>query len=179
MAVTITPAKFGVNVKDFGARGNGSTDDTAAFQAAINAARGGKLFIPQPAENYPISDTLTLQPPGADTQVFMDIEMLGENGAIRFVPGTHRTRAPIPGLETEPEWMRNSLLCAPAGSAVIRDVRCWHGGTANRSDHARPMTSVGYHAPWFRAREAPVLPRTRYTTLSARAQTLCRHLVAE
>jgi len=109
---------------------------------------------------------------------FPMVDFRRENGAIRFVPGTHRARAPIPGLETEPEWMRNSLLCAPAGSAVIRDVRCWHGGTANRSDHARPMTSVGYHAPWFRAREAPVLPRALYTTLSARAQVLCRHLVA-
>ena len=32
--------------------------------------------------------------------------------------------------------------------AVIRDVRCWHGGTANRSQESRPMTSVGYYAPW-------------------------------
>lgn len=109
---------------------------------------------------------------------FLMVDFTKENGAIRFVPTTHRSRAAIPDLDAEPEWMRNSLLCAPAGTAVVRDVRCWHGGTANNSDQARPMTSVGYHAPWFRAREAPVLPRTLFETLSPRAQELCRHLVA-
>jgi ectoine hydroxylase-related dioxygenase (phytanoyl-CoA dioxygenase family) len=107
---------------------------------------------------------------------FPMVDFTPENGATRFVPGTQRSRAPIPSLETEPEWMRESLLCAPAGSAIVRDVRCWHGGTANRSDQVRPMTSVGYHAPWFRAREAAVLPRALYETLSPCAQRLCRHL---
>lgn len=38
-----------VNVKDYGAVGNGSTDDTAAIQSAINAAatNGGPVFIPR------------------------------------------------------------------------------------------------------------------------------------
>jgi ectoine hydroxylase-related dioxygenase (phytanoyl-CoA dioxygenase family) len=110
---------------------------------------------------------------------FLMVAFTRENGAIRFVPGTQRSRAPIPDLESEPDWMRNSILCAPAGTALVRDVRCWHGGTANQSNQARPMTSVGYHAPWYRAREAKVLPRARYETLSPRAQELCRLLVAD
>ena len=37
-----------VSVKDFGATGDGSTDDSTAIQAAINAARGSsKVFIPK------------------------------------------------------------------------------------------------------------------------------------
>lgn len=35
-----------INVKNFGATGNGVTDDTAAIQAAINAANGKTVFIP-------------------------------------------------------------------------------------------------------------------------------------
>lgn len=35
-----------INVRDFGAVGNGSTDDTAAIQAAVNAANGNTIFCP-------------------------------------------------------------------------------------------------------------------------------------
>lgn len=110
---------------------------------------------------------------------FPMVDFSERNGAIRFVPGTQRSRAAVPDLESEPEWMRRNLVCAPAGAALVRDVRCWHGGTANNSDQARPMTSVGYHAPWYRAREAKVLPRALYETLSPRAQELCRLLVTD
>lgn len=109
---------------------------------------------------------------------FTMVDFTVENGAIRFIPGTQRSRAPIPTLEEEPEWMRTNHLCAPANTAVIRDVRCWHGGTANRSDMKRPMTSVGYHAPWHRAVEEKSLPREHYDRLSTRGQRLCRHIVA-
>jgi len=48
-----------VSVKDFGATGNGTTDDTAAIQAAINAvslAGGGTVYIP--AGTYNITSNL-------------------------------------------------------------------------------------------------------------------------
>ena len=48
-----------LNVKDFGATGNGVTDDTTAIQAALDAvASYGSLFFP--SGNYIISDELTL-----------------------------------------------------------------------------------------------------------------------
>lgn len=110
---------------------------------------------------------------------FLLIDFTVENGAIRFVPCTQRSRIPPPKLDEEPDWMQTNHLCAPAGTAVIRDVRCWHGGTANRSNQVRPMTSVGYYAPWRRARTDKVLPRARFDAMSARAQDLCRLLVAD
>ena len=109
---------------------------------------------------------------------FMMVEFRKINGAIRFVPGTHRTRQPVPTMEEEPARMKESILCAPAGTAVIRDVRCWHGGTANDSDEIRPMTSVGYLAPWFRLPDlSPSLPRELYETLSPRGRELARFIV--
>jgi len=47
-----------VNVKDFGAVGDGVADDTAAIQAAINAATGKQLVLP--SGTYKISGTLNL-----------------------------------------------------------------------------------------------------------------------
>ncbi|MBA2481930.1 MAG: phytanoyl-CoA dioxygenase family protein [Planctomycetes bacterium] len=108
---------------------------------------------------------------------FLMVDFTVANGAIRFVPGTQRSRTPIPAIADEPEWMRTLQLCAPAGTAVIRDVRCWHGGSANRSSMIRPMTSVGYYAPWFRGPAYGVMPRDLYEGLSARGRKLCRMLV--
>jgi ectoine hydroxylase-related dioxygenase (phytanoyl-CoA dioxygenase family) len=110
---------------------------------------------------------------------FLMVDFTRENGAIRFVPCTHRSRTPIPSLNEEPEWMKNSILCAPAGAAIIRDVRCWHGGTANTSKQIRPMTSVGYTAPWFNLRQMGKMPRAIYSTLSERGKKICAGQVVE
>ena len=62
VATTVqTKLRESVSVKDFGAVGDGVTDDTAAIQAAINAtqtAGGGIIFVPLGA--YKISSTLTI-----------------------------------------------------------------------------------------------------------------------
>ena len=46
------------NVKNYGATGNGTTDDTGAIQAALTAAAGGALYLP--AGQYLISNTLLI-----------------------------------------------------------------------------------------------------------------------
>lgn len=111
---------------------------------------------------------------------FLMVDFTELNGAIRFIPCTHRSRQPVPTLANEPDWMKRSTVCAPAGTALFRDVRCWHGGTANRSDEIRPMTSVGYYAPWFRQKGSEnALPVAIYNTLTSRAKELCRSIVQE
>jgi hypothetical protein len=109
------------------------------------------------------------------------VDLTPVNGPIRVLPGTHRSRAPIPALAEEPEWMRLSTVCPlPAGSAIIRDARCWHAGTPNLSRDIRAMPNVEYMAPWFRS-EALVKSMSYHTwsTLSPHAQRLSRYIVCD
>lgn len=60
-AVTVTiqdKLRESVSVKDFGATGDGTTDDTAAMQAAINT--GKTVYVPAVANYYKITSALTL-----------------------------------------------------------------------------------------------------------------------
>lgn len=50
-----------INVKTYGATGDGSTDDTTAIQNAMNAAAGTAiLYFPKPATYYKVTSTLRL-----------------------------------------------------------------------------------------------------------------------
>jgi len=48
-----------VSIKDFGAVGDGSTDDTAAIQAAITACAGGALYVPPCSTYYKVTSQIT------------------------------------------------------------------------------------------------------------------------
>ena len=62
---TQTKLRERVSIQDFGAKGDGVTDDTAAIQAAATycAANGKVLYVPTPASQYLISLTVTIQSP--------------------------------------------------------------------------------------------------------------------
>eukprot|EP00435_Cladocopium_sp_Y103_P066434 s905_g28.t1 len=88
------------------------------------------------------------------------------------------------------------LIC-PAGTAIIMDMRVWHGGTANKSSTARPMLSVHYAGPdysedvlkdggsipffgtcyWSYHRGS--LDQRGLESLPATGRELCKHLVAD
>ncbi|HEX6718765.1 MAG TPA: glycosyl hydrolase family 28-related protein, partial [Pyrinomonadaceae bacterium] len=49
----------GVSVKDFGAKGDGKTDDTAAFLKALATVKSGAIEVP--AGHYIITDILEIK----------------------------------------------------------------------------------------------------------------------
>ena len=71
--------------------------------------------------------------------VWMIDAFTAENGALRIIPGSHKfgrlpqevladPRAPHPD---------EVLVTGPAGTVVITNAHCWHGGTANRTGQPR------------------------------------------
>lgn len=63
-----------INAQDYGAIGDGSNDDTAAIQAAINAASSSHQMVYLPIGKYKITSTLTVPQNGY-------LYMVGETGA--------------------------------------------------------------------------------------------------
>ena len=111
---------------------------------------------------------------------FLPQDVTRLNGPTRQIPGTQNSRAKIPGLTEEPEWMRLSTVCpAPAGSIMIRDVRAWHGGTPNLSDQVRSIPNLEFYAPWFREPIVPGISHRDYLKLPERARQLVRYCVAD
>ncbi len=133
--------------------------------------------IPDPYGNVTMRDL----PVPVLTINFPMIDLTFENGPIRQIPGTQRSRAPIPSLADEPEWMKLSTVCpAPAGTAVFRDIRAWHGGTPNLSRDVRAMPNVEYFAPWFRSEGIlRAMPYEQWEKLNPHAQRISRYVVCD
>ena len=107
------------------------------------------------------------------------------NGATRFVPGTQHSREPVPSFEEEPRWMKlNVAAPVPAGTAMIRDIRTWHGGTPNLTESVRAIPGAGYSAPGFiqpgsntQLSGSKWLPPDLLAQLSPAGRRACREVV--
>ncbi len=111
---------------------------------------------------------------------FLPIDATPLNGPTRQIPGSQHSREPFPTLDEEPEWMRLSTVCpAPAGSAQIRDVRAWHGGTPNLTNDVRAIPNVEFYAPWFREPTLPSISFEDHAKLSPHGRKITRHIVAD
>ena len=129
-------ADAAVNVKDFGAVGDGSTDDTTAIQAAIDSLGndGGTVFLPESV--YVISATLNLE---------KKTQLVGEGGYFlnQFTDNTYTVGGTTIKLKTgsNTDMLKVQLDVASTGDdyrshCAIRNIHFF----GNRSDAQSPAT---------------------------------------
>jgi hypothetical protein len=169
-----------INVKDFGAVGDGVTDDLAAIQAAIDFAlteNVGEVFIP--SGTYLIDGTLQIRPLPSPYDA---LSISGETGS--FLGVTRLVQAPGQTL--------NPLLAIQAmRDVVVKDIRFLGNNTAPQSPtvgdgtwrnpdptaYVTPGCSTGRYNPYAGIAidplqgAAPANPADRYTFGSYGQQT--------
>ena len=97
-----------VNVKDFGAKGDGHTDDTKAFLSAIDACNNGAVWIP--AGKYVITDMIRI------TKSNVVLRGAGADKTILYFP--------ISLTDVLPDWKSN-------GGGKKTSNYSWSGGLIN------------------------------------------------
>ena len=103
------------------------------------------------------------------------VDFTEENGPVEIWPGgTHLFPGGTKIADLAPK-MRSEKVIMPAGSLLIRDMRMWHRGTPNRSDHIRPNMALIYSRPWLNLRYPKIqIGAEKYAGLSERAKSLFR-----
>lgn len=110
--------------------------------------------------------------------ILMIDEFRPDNGATRFVPGSHLW----PGVPENSAHGRQAdyegqvLACGPAGSLIIFNGSIWHGHTANRSGKVR-RSIQGYFVRRGASSGIDLAARMRPETL-ARIGPLARYVLA-
>lgn len=120
-----------LSIKQFGARGDGQTDDTAAIQACIDAAveQKARVLIPPSDQPYMISDRIVLH-----TGVF--IEGAGVDSCLRLMDNANVTPTPVPAGSTNYTSTKALLttLRDDGVKGVVLKNFCIDGNGDNQSD---------------------------------------------
>lgn len=91
-----------ISVKDFGATGDGVTDDTSAIQYAFDAAHSAGLKLYFPAGVYQVSSTLTAKLGTHYAEYGLSIEGEGRGASVIQFTFTD-TNSPVAGINLVPE----------------------------------------------------------------------------
>ena len=119
-----------------------------------------------------------LRRPGAPVMmntVWMLDDFTVENGATRIVPGSHRSDHSRPPDGVEVPFIHHAV--APAGSVLVFNGQCWHGGGTNGTDRPRHALFGHYRvAPWMRFQCDPHrgFPELSFARLNDRQKRLLR-----
>ena len=118
----------------------------------ISAAQGMTLHGGQTAQPLHRDDGHYLaprpRPPFVVSCIWALDDFTAENGATRFIPGSHT----LPG-EVAPDAADARQALVKAGSVFVYDGGLWHGGGDAHGDSRRRAINMIYCRPWLRQQE--------------------------
>ena len=144
-----------ISVKDFGATGDGITDDTAAIQYAFDAAHsaGRKLYFP--AGVYQVSSTLTAKLGTHYSKYGLSIEGEGRGASVIQFTFTD-TDSPVAGINLVPESgpagynfdIKDMTLKGTTAAAVSSLIYCTTGTSGIILNHLYMHDAItAFHTP--------------------------------
>lgn len=109
-----------IDPRNYGAVGDGVTDDTSAIQAAVTAAiaLNGSLILPTPPVSWKITNTINFLPSGANTTFRLDVNAAGGINAIKWGGAASKSMFYIKGLK-DSTWRGLKLQTPGTTSSVI------------------------------------------------------------
>lgn len=108
-----------VSVKDFGAVGDGVTDDTAAIQAALDT--GKTIYVPATDQFYLLTATVTLD----DNQIIFgdgagsQLRMTPSSSVLNVISATNKTNVTISNLQAYASGANPSTILSSGGIALL------------------------------------------------------------
>jgi ectoine hydroxylase-related dioxygenase (phytanoyl-CoA dioxygenase family) len=156
-------------------------EDCACIYLSADAPLPGSDYQMVHSDQMPFfpESTITLPPAGIVLNIPL-VDVTDENGPMEAFPGGNHlipeNRSNQKYIEAAAAFLKPVRMTMPKGSLLIRDLRMWHRGTPNNSDHVRPNVALIYARPWWRAEYQASLGITRekYEGLSERAKQLFR-----
>jgi ectoine hydroxylase-related dioxygenase (phytanoyl-CoA dioxygenase family) len=156
-------------------------EDCACMYLSADAPLPGSDYQVVHSDQPPFfpESTISLPPTGIVLNIPL-VDVTEENGPMEAFPGgnhlTPENRNNAKTIEEMASFLTPVKMTMPRGSLLIRDLRMWHRGTPNKSDHVRPNVALIYARPWWRAtyQESLGISREKFDTLSERAQQLFR-----
>lgn len=156
------------NVRAFGAKGDGTTDDSAAFQAAINAAmatggkRGCAVYVPSSPQAYMVANTIFIPDHGLGGPLHIRGDMCVDpahgGSVIKQAPGAN-----LGALISGWNWLTNQF------SGLHMENLCLDGNMQQQGAVAR---TVGLRIPLGRSRLINVVVQHCFVGANTLAATI-------
>jgi hypothetical protein len=117
-------------------------------------------------------------PPAVLTANFPFVDVGPENGPFEVADGSHRLPFDEAKKKIESGELEHQPLFMNIGDVLIRDPRCLHRGTPNKTDTPRPVAVYTFERPWswqISRHHVNKIDRAFYETLSElEKQLFCR-----